>query len=89
MFQTTQGVRNQIESQAELGTKIMQRDMIVVRTEDPGKTYYNLSVVDSSETDPLTKREKEEVKKGKEVDLTDYVSGREEELPKEEKEIEL
>jgi len=38
-------------------------------------------VVDSSETDSLTKEEKEEVEKGKDVDLGDYVVGQREEKP--------
>jgi len=81
IFQTTIGVRNQIEAQAELGTKILERDLIVVRKEVPGSGYYSLSVVDSSETDSLTKEEKEEVEKGKDVDLGDYVVGQREEKP--------
>jgi len=89
VFQTTQGVRNQIEAQAELGTKIMERDLIVIRTETPGSSYYSLSVVDSSETEPLSVREKTEVKKGKKVDLSEYINGREEESTTKEEEIEL
>jgi len=53
----------------------------VVRKEVPGSGYYSLSVVDSSETDSLTKEEKEEVEKGKDVDLGDYVVGQREEKP--------
>lgn len=74
IFQTTSGVRTQIEAELELGTKILKRDLIVVRTEKPG-SYYKLSVVDSSETKPLTKEEQEEFKKGKETDLSEYIMG--------------
>ena len=79
IFQTTIGVRNQVEEKVSLGTKILDRDLIVIRTEDPGKTYYSLSVVDSSETEPLTKQENEEIEKGKSANLDDYIYGKEDE----------
>ena len=80
IFQTTQGVRNNIESKIELGLKVFERDLIILRTEKPG-SYYQLSVVDSADAKPFTKEEKEEVKKGKEADLSDYIDGQQEDTP--------
>lgn len=87
IFQTSQGVRNQIEEQVQLGTKIMDRDMIVVRTEKPGSSYYKLSVVDSADTKALSKDEKAEAKKGKEVNLEEFINGRSEEVVEEDIEL--
>lgn len=78
VFQTTQGVRNQIEAKREIGIKVEERDFIVLRTETPG-SYYQLEVVDSAETKELTPKEKAESKKGVKVDLSEYVNGQEEE----------
>ena len=78
IFQTSQGVRDQIEAKRELGTKVMERDMIVVRTEKPG-SYYSLSVVDSADTNPLTEAEEAEAQKGREANLEEYINGREDE----------
>ena len=89
IFQTTQGVRNQIESQIELGTKVLERDLIVLRTETPGSGYYSLNVVDSADTEPLTEKEEAEAVKGKEANLEDYVNGQSESAGEVEEDIEL
>lgn len=78
VFQTTKGIRDLIEAELELGTKIMARDMIVLRTEKPG-SYYKLSMVDSADTKRLSKEEGMELKKAKEVNLSEFVHGREDE----------
>lgn len=75
VFQTTQGVRNQIEAKIELGIKVMDKDLIVVRTEQPGSNYYSLDVVDSADTKELTGKEMTEVEKGKKTNLEDYING--------------
>lgn len=87
IFQTTQGVRNQIEAKIELGIKILDRDVIVVRTENPGSNYYSLDVVDSSDTKDLTKKEKSEVRKAQSINLEDYINGREEDSVSEDIEL--
>ena len=74
VFQTTPGVKNQIDAKLELNPKVLERDLIVMRTEIPG-SYYSLDVVDSSETKDLTKKEKAEAKKGADANLEDYVNG--------------
>lgn len=76
VFQTTKGIRDAIEAEIELGTKVMDRDLVVLRTEKPGK-YYVLSVVDSADTQPLTPQEESEMARGKEIKLSEYVHGRE------------
>lgn len=75
VFQTTQGVKNQVDAKLELNPKVLERDLIVVRTENPGSNYYSLDVVDSADMKPLTSKEKEEMKKGQEANLEDYVNG--------------
>ena len=77
VFQTTQGVRNQIEIKMELDSDLLDRDLIVMRTELPGN-YYSLDVVDSAKTKPLTDKESEETIKGANVNMDDYVNGRSE-----------
>lgn len=77
VFQTTQGVRNAIEAKLELNEKLLDRDLIVARTEVPGN-YYSLDVVDSSETEDFTATEAAEAEKGSETSMEDYVNGQEE-----------
>lgn len=89
IFQTTQGVRKKIEAQKDLGTKVMERDLIVVRTENPGSDYYSLTVVDSSETKKLSEKEKAEVKKGSAANLEEFVNGRESDEDEVEYDIEI
>lgn len=78
VFQTTKGVRDGIEAEIELGTKVLDRDLVVLRTEVPG-SYYKLSVVDSADTKKLTKEEKAEAKKAKDTNLSEFVHGKEDE----------
>lgn len=74
IFQTTKGVRDAIEAELELNSKTLERDIIVLRTEIPG-SYYKVSVVDSADIKKLTKEEKEAFDKGKEIDLSEFVYG--------------
>jgi len=78
VFQTTSGVRNQIETEISLNAKTLKRDLVVLRTEVPGN-YYSLSIVDSSESKPLTEDEEAKFKIGKETNLSDYICGTEDE----------
>jgi hypothetical protein len=79
VFQTTKSVRDKIEDQIQLGVKILDRDIIVIRTEKPGADYYSLSVVDSAETKALSSSEQQELAKGKDIDLSEFIYGTEEE----------
>lgn len=89
VFQTTQGVRNQIEAKIELGIKVMDKDLIVVRTEQPGSNYYSLDIVDSADTKEFSGKEQAEVEKGQKVKLEDYINGQSEEGSEEVEDIEL
>lgn len=75
VFQTTPGVRKEIEAEYEVGTKVLDIDWIVLRTENPGSSYYKVSKVDSADTSPLTSDELEEVGRFKTIDLADFVGG--------------
>lgn len=75
VFQTTPGVKNAIDAKLELNPKLLERDLVVMRTEMPGN-YYSLDVVDSEDTKPLSTKEKEEIKKSQEANLEDFVNGR-------------
>lgn len=74
VFQTTPGVKNAIDAKLELNPKVLERDLIVMRTEIPGN-YYSLDVVDSADTRELSAKEVEESKKGSEVNMKDFVKG--------------
>lgn len=74
IFQTTMGVREEVEVEGALGTKVLETDFMVMRTEVPGK-YYRFSKVDSAETLPLTEKELSEVEKFKTIKLDEIVSG--------------
>lgn len=75
VFQTTMGVRGKIESEGEMGVKVLAVDFDIMRTELPGSDYYKLSRVDSAETTPLTDLESELIEKNKNVDLSQIVNG--------------
>lgn len=75
VFQTTIGVKNQIDGKLELNPKNLERDLIVVRTEIPGSGYYSLDVVDSADAKDLSDKEKDEMKKGQSANMEDYVNG--------------
>jgi hypothetical protein len=74
VFQTTMGVREEIEAEAALGTKVMESDFTVMRTEVPGK-YYRFSKVDSADTKPLSDKEVEGVEHFKTLKLDEIVNG--------------
>jgi len=76
VFQTTVGVRQQIEDEYVLGTKVLEVDFNVLRTENPGSGYYKVSKVDSSETTPLLPSEEEAIEAYKSMNLADLVGGR-------------
>lgn len=76
IFQTTVGVRQQIEDEYKLGIKVLEVDFIVLRTGTPGSGYYKLARVDSADTKPLTESEKQAVAEYQKMDLTELVNGR-------------
>lgn len=75
LFQTTVGVRTQIEDEYKLGTKVLDVDFKVMRTENPG-SYYKVSRVDSAETEPLNEEELQAVETYKQTNIADLVNGR-------------
>lgn len=76
VFQTTVGVREQIEAEYTMGVKVLEVDFNVLRTEVPGASYYKVSRVDSAETTPLLPSEVEAVEAYKTMDLSQLVNGR-------------
>ena len=74
VFQTTMGVREEIEAEAALGTKVLESDFTVLRTEVPGK-YYRFSKVDSADTKPLSEKELAAVEHFKTIKLDEIVNG--------------
>src|SRR5690606_3687535 len=75
VFQTKPSVRKEIEAEYAMGTKVLEIDWIVMRTENPGSGYYKVSKVDSADTKPLTEEELAEVERFKSIDLADFVNG--------------
>lgn len=75
IFQTKLSVRRYFESEVGLGTNILERDFITIRTENPGPNYYSTSRVDSAETRPLTEKEREAIKEAKKLNLAEIVGG--------------
>ena len=57
------------------GVDILKVDFVVKRTEKAG-SYYSLTRVDSAETSELTKDEKEELEKAKEMNVEEIVGGK-------------
>lgn len=74
VFNSRKSVKDAIDAELALGTKVLNVDWIVTRTEMPGK-YYNTKVVDSSDTPPLTEEEELEVAKYKKMDLSSIIMG--------------
>jgi hypothetical protein len=74
IFQTGMGVRSKIEAEVQLGTPVLKRDFIVLRTEKQGN-YYALTKVDSADTKEYTEKELEEVKKFETTDLESLIVG--------------
>jgi hypothetical protein len=79
IFKSAQSVRAKIETEVEMGTKVLEVDFIVMRTEQPGTNYYSLTRVDSAQTKKLTEDEKLEVEKYKSINLEELISGSREE----------
>lgn len=75
IFQTTMGIREKIEAETALGTKVMNVDFTVLRSAKNGSNTYTFSKVDSADTPPLSDEEKEEVKRGQAVKLDEIVAG--------------
>ena len=75
ILQTTMGIRDEIESEATMGTDTTKVDFNLLVTAAPGKGRYKLSKVDSSDTPPLSAEELQEVEKGKKVKLDEIVAG--------------
>ena len=78
IFNSRKSVKDAIDAELAMGTKIMDVDWIVLRTETPGK-YYSIKVADSSDTPPLTEEELAEVAKYKTIDLSTMITGTQEE----------
>ena len=68
-------VKNALDEELKMGTKVYDVDWVVMRTETPGPNYYKTSRVDSSDTPPLREEELEIVAKGKATDLSTMVMG--------------
>ena len=66
-------VRLKLDSYVEAGADVLNSDFVLTRTEKPGSDYYTLIRLDSKDTKPLTKKEKEEVKKVKEWDIEEML----------------
>lgn len=75
IFKTKKSVRDAIEYKAKAGTKVLERDFVVTRTEMPGAGYYQTDVVDSADTKPLTALENEAKAKFQEKKLEEYIYG--------------
>lgn len=76
-LQTTEGVYKQINNQFVAGVKILERDLVLTNTgSDSPKDRYVIAVVDSADSKPLTDKEKEELKKAQEFDLTTINEGK-------------
>ncbi|MDX9743620.1 MAG: hypothetical protein RBT59_07390 [Arcobacteraceae bacterium] len=75
IFQTTVGIKKKIDAEIALGTPVLERDFMVIRTEEPGSNYYTLSKVDSADSKDFTDKEKEEVEKFKKMNLENIVNG--------------
>lgn len=56
-FKATPGIRNMIEAEFALGTKVLDVDFVAVNTGKKGKGRYALTRVDSAETKDLTPKE--------------------------------
>lgn len=76
VLKTTFGVRNKIENEAAAGTKIMERDFVLKRTEAPGADFYSLTRIDSADSQPLDDIEQEEIAKGKATDIEQMINGK-------------
>lgn len=79
VFQSKASVRNAIEDEFAMGTKVLDVDFLVVRTETPGPNYYKVNRLDSADTKALTKKEKEEAKKYDPDTFAQSVGGRRDE----------
>lgn len=75
VFQTTIGVRSQIEAEIEMGANALTTDFICLNTGEVGKGRYKVSKVDSSKSKDLTEKELTAVEKYKSMDLEEVVSG--------------
>ncbi len=75
ILQTTQGVRNKINEFHENGTKVFERDWILRNTGAVGKDRYSVAPVDSADSDPLTDKEKVELKKAQDFDIQSINEG--------------
>jgi len=62
-------VRLKIDDYVEAGIDVLNSDFVYTRTEKPGADYYTLIRLDSQNTKPLTKKEKEEVKQVEDWDI--------------------
>lgn len=76
IFQTTLGVRNRINELFESGFKIFDRDIVVRNTGSASpKDRYSVAPVDSADSNPLSEKEEEELKKAKLFDINEVNDG--------------
>lgn len=75
IFQTTLGVRNQLDEEHDAGFPVLDFDYFVTRTEKPG-SYYKLDRLDSSMMKPFTDREQEAISRAEKWDLEKIVIGK-------------
>lgn len=76
ILQTTSGVRAKVESDIDDGIKVLEKDYVLTRTEEPGADYYKLNRLDSADTKPLDSVEQNEITKSKQVTLSELIGGK-------------
>ena len=76
ILQVSKSVRISLEDEYKNGTDMFKYDWILTRTERPGSDYYKLTRVDSSETKPLSEKEKKEYEKARKWNLEKLVGGK-------------
>lgn len=75
ILETTQSVRWKLDEEVKAGINVTEYDYILTRTEKPGSDYYKLTRLDSKQIEPLTEKEKKEVKRVGDWDISKLVYG--------------
>ncbi len=73
ILKTTLSVRTKIEDFVKQGINILNTDFVLTNTKRPGADYYALLRKDSSETQPLTEKEKKELEVAQAFDMENIV----------------
>lgn len=76
IFQTKLSVRLALEQEIAEGVDVLKYDWVITRTQDPGKSYYTVKRVDSSETKKLDKDETGELLLAQAMNVSDIISGK-------------